>query len=324
MGGLGKCRARYFGLKTRHFIDKDKLDTNILKFDYKELNMFGSTKEQRKEQLKRISMNYQIIVLDLDGTLTNNKKEITPKTKAALMKAQEKGFKVVLASGRPTGGIAPLANELELERYSGYVMAYNGGVIIHWATQEILFEQKLDETFVPYLFDKTCQNKMSILTYQGEKIAASNIEDEYVKHEAFINKMPLVQYDDFVNQVVYPINKCLIVGEPGALAQLEGEINRDMGNKMSAYRSADFFLECVPVGVDKACSLERLTTALGIDRSEVVACGDGYNDLSMIEWAGMGVAMQNANDEVKKAANFITLSNEEDGVAHVVEKFFPG
>lgn len=269
-------------------------------------------------------MNYQIIVLDLDGTLTNSEKKITPKTKAALMKAQEKGVKVVLASGRPTGGIAPLANELELERYSGYVMAYNGGVIIHWATQEILFEQKLDETFVPYLFDKTCQNKMAILTYQGEKIAASDIEDEYVKHEAFINKMPLVQYDDFVNQVIHPINKCLIVGEPCALAQLEGEINREMGERMSAYRSADFFLECVPMGVDKAYSLEKLTATLAIDKSEVVACGDGYNDLSMIEWVGMGVAMQNANDEVKKAANFITFSNEEDGIAHVVEKFFLG
>lgn len=262
-----------------------------------------------------------MIVLDLDGTLTNSEKKITIRTKEALLKAQKEGVIVVLASGRPTGGISPLANELNLEKFGGIVMAYNGGIIIDWKSKKKLFEQTLDQEFVPYLAKKAKQKEMAILTYQGINIAASNINNQYVQHEAFINKMPLIEYSDFINQVEYPIHKCLIVGNPIKLKKVEEEIRKEIGTKMSVYRSADFFLECMPMGVDKALSLERLCNMLSISADEIIACGDGYNDLSMIKFAGLGVAMNNANDDIKKYANFITLSNEEDGVAYVIDKF---
>ena len=166
-------------------------------------------------------MKYKMIVLDLDGTLTNNKKEITPRTKQALMQAQAAGVHVVLASGRPTYGIVPLAEELKLKGNGGYILAFNGGKIIDCTKNEVLFEQKLDEQLVPILFQEAKKAGMEILTYQGEGIAATNKDDEYVQHEAFINKMPVTQYDDFLNQLVYPINKCLIVGDPTPLHELE-------------------------------------------------------------------------------------------------------
>lgn len=264
---------------------------------------------------------YKMIVLDLDGTLTNTKKEITPKTKQTLLAAQEQGVRIVLASGRPTYGIAPLADELEIGSHGGYVLAYNGGVVIDWRDRRIVFEQKLDEGLVPQVYHEAMAAGMQILTYQGEAIAATNIADEYVRHEAFINKMPLVQFDDFLAQVVYPINKCLIVGHPEPLHALELRLAKALEGRAEVYRSADFFLECVPPGIDKAQSLDRLITRLGIGREEIIACGDGYNDISMIRYAGLGVAMSNANDDIKAQADFVTLSNEEDGVAHVVEKF---
>ena len=90
---------------------------------------------------------------------------------------------------------------------------------------------------------------------------------------------------------------------------------------MEVYRSAGFFLECVPPGVDKAKSLERLLAMVNIDKDDVIAVGDGFNDLSMIEYAGLGIAMDNAPGEVKSRANFVTSSNDEDGVAKVIEKF---
>ena len=90
---------------------------------------------------------------------------------------------------------------------------------------------------------------------------------------------------------------------------------------MNVYRSAGFFLECVPLGIDKARSLESLITTLDVSCEEIIACGDGYNDQSMISFAGLGVAMANAPREVQDTADYITYSNEEDGVAHVVEKF---
>ena len=266
-------------------------------------------------------MKYKMIVLDLDGTLTNNKKEITPRTKQALMQAQAAGVHVVLASGRPTYGIVPLAEELKLKDNGGYILAFNGGKIIDCTNNEVLFEQKLDEQLVPILFQEAKKAGMEILTYQGEGIAATNKDDEYVEHEAFINKMPIMQYDDFLNQLVYPINKCLIVGDPTPLHKLEIRLAKELEGKMDVYRSADFFLECVPLGIDKARALDRLISSLGISREEVIACGDGYNDLSMIRFAGLGVAMANAAKDIQSEADFVTLSNEEDGVAHVIEHF---
>ena len=266
-------------------------------------------------------MKYKMIVLDLDGTLTNDKKEITPRTKQALMQAQAAGVHVVLASGRPTYGIVPLAEELKLKDNSGYILAFNGGKIIDCTNNKVLFEQKLDELLVPILFQEAKKAGMEILTYQGEGIAATNKDDKYVQHEAFINKMPVTQYDDFLNQLVYPINKCLIVGDPTPLHELEIRLAKELEGKMDVYRSADFFLECVPLGIDKARALERLISSLGISREEVIACGDGYNDLSMIRFAGLGVAMANAAKDIQSEADFVTLSNEEDGVAHVIEHF---
>ena len=269
----------------------------------------------------KLRMKYKMIVLDLDGTLTNNKKEITPRTKEALMKAQVKGVKIVLASGRPTYGIMPLAEELELKKNGGFILAFNGGKIIDCLDCRTIFEQKLDETLVPLLYHAAKEAGMQILTYQGEGIAATDKKDKYVQEEARINKMPVEEYDDFLQQLVYPVNKCLIVGDPAPLHQLEIKLKKELEGRMDVYRSADYFLECVPLGIDKARSLDRLITTLGITKEEVIACGDGYNDLSMINFSGLGVAMSNAADDIKAQADYVTLSNEEDGIAHVVDKF---
>ncbi len=269
----------------------------------------------------KLRMKYKMIVLDLDGTLTNNKKEITPRTKEALMKAQAKGVKIVLASGRPTYGIMPLAEELELKKNGGFILAFNGGKIIDCSDCRTIFEQKLDETLVPLLYHAAKEAGMQILTYQGEGIAATDKNDKYVQEEARINKMPVEEYDDFLQQLVYPVNKCLIVGDPAPLHQLEIKLKKELEGRMDVYRSADYFLECVPLGIDKARSLDRLIATLGITKEEVIACGDGYNDLSMINFSGLGVAMSNAADDIKAQADYVTLSNEEDGIAHVVDKF---
>ncbi len=266
-------------------------------------------------------MKYKMIVLDLDGTLTNNKKEITPRTKQALMLAQATGVHVVLASGRPTYGIMPLAEELKLKENKGFILAFNGGKIIDCSNNNVLFEQKLNEQLVPLLYQEAMKAGMEILTYQGEGIAATNKDNKYVQHEAFINKMPVMQYDDFLCQLVYPINKCLIVGDPTPLHELELRLIKELEGKMDVYRSADFFLECVPLGIDKARSLERLINSLNISREEIIACGDGYNDLSMIRFAGLGIAMANAAKDIQSEADFVTFSNEDEGVAHVIEQF---
>ena len=262
---------------------------------------------------------YKMIVLDLDGTLTNSEKKITPRTFEALMAAQKKGCRIVLASGRPTYGIVPLAEQLQLADYGGFIMAFNGGKIIECESGKTLFEQKLDDNLVPLIYEQTMRAGLQILTYRGNAIVTTDASDEYVNHEAFINKMPVVQLTDFLNEIEYPVNKCLVVGEPKLIADFEPKIASQMQGRISVYTSAPFFLECVPLNIDKAASLDRLVNQFGITRHEVIACGDGHNDMSMIEYAGLGVAMANAELDVKAVANYVTLSNEEDGVAQVVE-----
>ena len=283
--------------------------------------MFCSVIADGTRTKKQQTMKYKMIVLDLDGTLTNNKKEMTTRTREALLSAEQQGLRVVLASGRPTYGITALAEELRLKDYGGYILAFNGGRITDCATGDIVFDQPLSPSVVEPLYDAVKAAGMEMLTYQDEVIAATKKANKYVLHEAFINKMPVVEYSDFVNQVKYPINKCLVVGDPAPLHELELRLVDAFKGRMDAYRSAGFFLECVPPGIDKERSLARLFEILSIDREAVIACGDGYNDQNMIQFAGLGVAMANAPKDVQDTADYITYSNEEDGVAHVVEKF---
>lgn len=272
---------------------------------------------------KSTALPYSIIALDLDGTLTNSEKNITPRTFDALMKAQREGVRLVLASGRPTFGIAALANQLQLADYGGYVLSYNGGRIIDWCEKTVIFSQVVDQKLVPILYDFAEKAQLPIVTYLPEAILVSKNEGEYLAEEARINGMPIVVAQNFVEEamrIVGGSTKFLIPGEPELLVQLESEMKAALSEQMEVFRSAPFFLELPPKGIDKAQSLQRLLTHLGLERDSLMAFGDGFNDLSMIQFAGQGVAMANAVEEVKSIADFVTTSNEEDGIAHALEQ----
>ena len=267
-------------------------------------------------------MKYKILVLDLDGTLTNNKKEITARNRETLIRAQQAGVLLVLASGRPTYGIAPLADELQMDKFGGYILSYNGGEIIDWKSKKMLYANVLPDDVVPRLYECARQNGVAILTYDEEHIVTEHPDDIYVQKEAFLNKMAVRPATDFLKEIHLPVPKCLIVADPQKLIPIEAELSVQLQGQISVYRSEPYFLELVPQGIDKAQSLAVLLGKLHITRNEMVAIGDGYNDLSMIKFAGMGIAMGNAQEPVKKSADYITLTNEEDGVAVAVEKFF--
>ena len=272
---------------------------------------------------KSTALPYSIIALDLDGTLTNSEKIITLRTFDALMKAQREGVRLVLASGRPTFGIAALANQLQLADYGGYVLSYNGGRIIDWCKKTVIFSQVVDQKLVPILYDFAEKAQLPIVTYLPDAILASKNEGEYLAEEARINGMPVVVAQNFVEeamQIAGGSTKFLIPGEPELLIQLESEMKAALSEQMEVFRSAPFFLELPPKGIDKAQSLQRLLTHRGLERESLMAFGDGFNDLSMIQFAGQGVAMANAVEEVKSIADFVTTSNEEDGIAHALEQ----
>ena len=266
---------------------------------------------------------YEIIVLDLDGTLTNRDKVITPKTKKVLMELQERGKKIVLASGRPTDGVLPLARELKLEQYGSYILSFNGGMITNCRTGEIVFSRLLPAESNAKIIGLAREERVGILSYSedGHTLLTDQKESPYALLEQKINHMEVEQVDDMEARVTYQVPKFLMLDDSDYLAMVEPRVKAAMGKNFSIYRSEPFFLEILPRGIDKAQSLERLLKLIGLEREQMIACGDGYNDLTMIQYAGLGVAMENAVFPVRKAADYITLSNNDDGVAHVVEKF---
>lgn len=266
-------------------------------------------------------MEYRLLVLDIDGTLTNSKKEITPKTREALIKVQEQGVYVAIASGRPTPGTKKVAEELELSRFGNYVLSFNGGRVVNCKTGEIVLDKTISAQMAGVLCDEAKNHGVGILTYDRECALAGTAVDEYMELEARINGIELKQVGDFKHTVDFPVNKCLMTGKPEKMAVLEKELKEKYAGSLNIFRSEPFFLELMPKGIDKASVLKNFLPFLGITREEVICCGDGYNDKTMIEFAGLGVAMANARKEVLEVADYITASNDEDGVAEVIEKY---
>ena len=266
-------------------------------------------------------MTYEILVLDLDGTLTNSKKEITPPTKQALMEIQAAGKRVVLASGRPTPGVLPLAEELNLKHYGNYILSYNGARIINCATGETIYNQELPSEVIPKIYEIVKEFDADILTFSDDTIISGICPNAYSEIESRINNLPIQRVDNFVEYVDFPVNKLLIPADPAVTETLETILKEEFGSSLSIYRSEAFFLEVMAQGIDKANSLEKLLNHMEMSPAQMICCGDGFNDLSMIQYAGLGIAMDNAKPIVKEAADFITKSNDEDGILHVIETF---
>lgn len=271
------------------------------------------------EQTKQIP--FRAIALDLDGTLTNHDKVVTPRTRQALLLAESKGAIIILASGRPTYGIVPVAECLELEKRGGYILSYNGGNIVNAKTGEKLFSQFLPDAVIPILYKYAKEKNHALLGYAGNEIITEMPDDQYVKEESRINKMNIRKVDNLLDALEPHPTKLLMTGDPTDMIKAEEELVEILGEKMDIFRSAPFFLELVPKGIDKAQSLLRLLSKINLTPANLMAFGDGYNDLSMLKLAGVGVAMANAAPEVRADADYVTLSNEEDGVAAALLHF---
>ena len=234
---------------------------------------------------------YRAIALDLDGTLTNHEKVVTPKTREALLQAASQGAVIILASGRPTYGIEPVAECLELQKRGGYILSYNGGNIVNAQTGEKLFTQFLPDEVIPVLYKYAREKSHALLGYAGNEIITEMPDDQYVKEESRINKMNIRKVENLLEALDRHHRKLLKRGVSADIVYAEQGLLLLGGAKIN------------------------LTPA------DMIAFGDGYNDLCMLKLAGMGVAMANAAPEVRADADYITLSNEEDGVAAALEHF---
>ena len=266
-------------------------------------------------------MQIKMLALDLDGTLTDSEKKVTPRTAQDLALAAEKGVRIVLASGRPTAGVQPLARELGLDKNGGCILSYNGGKIIDCASGLTLVQH----AFPPELIGPVCQFARETgavaLTYDANGIVTEQPADPYVEIEARTNRIPVRKVEDLTAAVDFPINKILVVGDPDRMPHVEELMQQKFAGQLSIYRSQPFFIEVMPLGIEKADSLELLLRTQGLFAKNLMACGDGWNDLPMIRFAGLGVAMGNAVPQVKAAADYVTADNDHDGVGLAIEKF---
>ena len=266
-------------------------------------------------------MKYKLLVLDVDGTLLNDEREISKRTLAALLKVQQMGVRIVLASGRPTYGLMPLAKTLELGNYGGFVLSYNGCQIIKAQNGEILFERRINPEMLPYLEKKARKNGLAIFTYHNDTLITDSPDNEYIKNEALLNNLKIIKEDEFSTAIDFAPCKCMLVSDKEkALIGLEQHWEKRLAGTLDAFRSEPYFLEVVPCGVNKANTLGALLEHLEVTREEAIAVGDGVCDVTMLQLAGMGIAMGHSQDSVKVCADYVTASNEEDGVALDVEK----
>ncbi|WP_368504322.1 Cof-type HAD-IIB family hydrolase [Alkalihalophilus sp. As8PL] len=265
-------------------------------------------------------MTYKMIVLDLDDTLLQDDHTISERTKNALMQAQENGVKVVLASGRPTYGMLEIARELKLAAYGSFILAFNGAKIINCKTDEEMYSSTLSTSQLHELYHLSKREDVGIHTYMGQEII-TEANNQYTEIEGEITGMPVIEVARFVESVNQPCVKALMVGNSDRLIEVEKKLQQELKGQLSVMRSKPYFLEFTEDGVTKGTSLNSLIKTLGIEREEVIAVGDSYNDQSMLEFAGLGVAMGNAPDDIKAIANHVTDTNMNDGVAKVVEEF---
>lgn len=266
-------------------------------------------------------MNYRMLVLDLDDTLLKDDRTVSELTRRRLLEAQQQGMIVVLASGRPTYAMQHLAKELCLAEYGGYFISFNGARITSCANQHILLSVDISHAQMCKLFDLAQEHGVYIQTYTEDHILVSK-DNEYTQIEKEITGMDVIECADFKAEIPKTAVKAMMLEHPDRLKEVEKALRPVVENELYMTITKPFFLEFMNPAVDKGKSLVTLAQHLNVPMEQVIAVGDSYNDISMLKAAGLGVAMGNAVEAVKQAADYETADNEHDGVARVVERFF--
>lgn len=265
-------------------------------------------------------MKYKMIVTDLDDTLLNSEKKISSVDLKAIMKAQEAGIKFILCSGRPTFAMRDLAKEIKAAEYNSYILSFNGSIITECSTGKNIFEASLEKEDLHLMYDFSKKHNTHILTYINDEII-SETESEYIDVETDLTKMNHRVVKSFKEYVDRGAVKCMLLAEPSYLKKVEEELKKEYGDKYSIAISKPFFLEVTKLGIDKGVAVKKLAEKLGINIEKVIAVGDSFNDLPMLKAAGTSVAVENAQPEIKKQVDYIVKSNNDGGIADLIEKF---
>ena len=266
-------------------------------------------------------MQVKLLALDIDGTLTNDEKKITSDTKNTLLQVQEKGVRLMLASARPVPGLYEMAEELELYTHQGILMAYNGGRISLASDGSVLSETSMDKEKTKALLRYLETLPVTVILDDGKQFYVTDEKGYKVEFECRNNRMSCTEVDNLSDFLDFAPVKLLLAVDPEQILQIQQQIAAHLDEDLTVVRTAAFYLEIIPRQIDKGKGLKDICKVLGISIKDAAAFGDSENDIPMLEAAGWGIAMENAEEAVKDKADKVTLSNNEDGIAYAIKKW---
>ena len=268
-------------------------------------------------------MDRKALFLDLDGTLLNDRKEITPGNRAAISKALQAGHKIIINTGRPLVSALRQAQALHLDGTGCYLVAYNGGVLYDMEHQSVISKVSIPMELVKLTFEEANRRNIHIQTYSDTKVLVEpRCEDNEVRRYCEMINMTYQVIPNIRELVQDPVKMLLInYQDPSPLEEFRKWINSWADTLLDAFFSCNEYVEIVSKGLNKGNALRQMAALLQVPPENTVAAGDAQNDLPMIQAAHVGVCMRNGCKECKEAADYITVrDNNSDGIAEVIEK----
>lgn len=259
----------------------------------------------------------RLFATDVDDTLLSDDLSISDRNRQAVRRAQAAGVVIVLASGRPTAGMAAVAAELGLHPRRDWLVSFNGGAVGN-PDGTVLWQTGFDRREGLELWDAAEREGLGWLSYDQSGIVTVR-PDPWNAEEARLTGLPVRTIGRDGLPAFLP--KVILLGAPERLAEAAPRLRERYGRRWQIATSKPFFLEITPLGVEKGSCLQRLADHLGIAAEQCLAIGDGHNDLPMLRWAGVGVAVANAAAAVREAADWVSAANREHGVALALERF---
>lgn len=268
-------------------------------------------------------MAYKFMAVDIDGTLLDSKGNLTEETEKAIRLGIENGLVFTLSTGRPIQGVQKIIDRLNLDHP---VITYNGAMVITGKSGEILYKCVMKAEDAKKVMKLGEEYQTSIMVWSNNRLFVNKLNERAYKYSSISGVQPiLIENAEHLEGIIEQgILKILWYDEVELIEKYEKEVSKHLSSDINVHTSQAFFLEFVDKNASKARAMEEIGKHFGISRDEMIAVGDGFNDLSMIEYAGLGVAMGNAKDEIKARADYVTLTNDENGLAHVIYKFVLG
>ena len=265
----------------------------------------------------------KLLAINLDGTLVTDDKQLTNRTIETIKKASEKGVKIMISSARAFYRLEKYIDALDLRKEGQYTICFNGAMIVENAIGNIVFSKNLEEDEVKEIIELGKKLEVPMMLYAKQMNFVEQIPEILANNKAYkgVNfKIEKFENNDYSKEENY-VYRIAFIDKSEKIMDIRNKIPKEIIEKYEITSSVPEYIEFVKKGIKKSEAIKFIMEKYQIKQEEVMAMGDGENDIEMLKFAGLGVAMENASEDVKKVANVVTTSNNEDGVANAIEKY---